>query len=158
MTTLNMAGMANSSSILTSLLKIAFYLSPMLAIFVNNRLVIDFSILTWAFGKVSVVVVTWIIMQCQVILAYPLFIAWVSTRAASKVLDFVWLGIFLLYLGILFAFPINEILNNELPPVSRVIIVMEQVCLGKPTVASKCVLLLVLREGTSRSSTLRQRK
>ena len=105
----------------------------MLAIFFNNRLVIDFSILTWAFGKVSVVVVTWIIMQCQVILGYPLFIAWVSTRAASKVLDFVWLGIFLLYLGILFAFPINEIVNNELPPVSRVIIVMEQVCLGKPS-------------------------
>ena len=89
---------------------------------------IDFSIITWAFGNVSVVVVTWILMQLQVLLAYPLFIAWVSTRAtASRVVDLIWLGIFLVYLSILFVFPLNEILNNDLPPVSRVIITMEQV-------------------------------
>jgi hypothetical protein len=92
------------------------------------RLVVDFSIITWAFGNTSVVVVTWILMQLQALLAYPLFITWVSTRVAGKALDFVWLGIFLVYLVILFVFPLNEILINKLPPVSSVIISMEQVC------------------------------
>ncbi|CAB4012843.1 sterol O-acyltransferase 1-like [Paramuricea clavata] len=94
----------------------------------HGRLVVDFSILTWAFGNTSVVVVTWILMQLQVLLAYPLFIAWVSTRVtAPKVVDLIWLGVFFVYLAILFIFPLNDILSNKLPPVSRVIITMEQI-------------------------------
>ena len=89
---------------------------------------VDFSVITWAFGKTSVVVVTWILMQLQVLLVYPLFITWISTRLATRFMDFIWLGIFLVYLFIFFVFPLNEILKNELPPVSSVIIIMEQVC------------------------------
>lgn len=102
-----------------------------LRLFVISRLVVDFSIVTWAFGNVSVVVVTWILMQLQVIMAYPLFMAWVSTRAsAPRVLDLIWLTVFLVYLAVLFMFPLNEIWSNQLPPVSRTIIIMEQVSLS----------------------------
>jgi hypothetical protein len=34
----------------------------------------------------------------------------------------------------LFIFPLNDISSNKLPPVSRIIITMEQVCLNQPTV------------------------
>lgn len=94
----------------------------------NFRLVVDFSIIFWAFGNVSVVVVTWILMLMQTLLAYPLFVSWVSTRStASRVIDLIWLGIFLLYLIVLFLFPLDAIIRNQLPPVSRAIIIMEQV-------------------------------
>ncbi|XP_028391906.1 sterol O-acyltransferase 1-like isoform X2 [Dendronephthya gigantea] len=94
----------------------------------HGRLVVDFSIIFWAFGNVSVVVVTWLLMQIQTLLAYPLFIGWVSTRSTTtRIVDFIWLGIFFLYLVVLFLFPLNAISNNQLPPVSRVILVMEQI-------------------------------
>ena len=68
-------------------------------------------------------------MQLQALLAYPLFISWVSTRAtASRIMDPIWLGLLFVYLAVLFIFPLNEILSNKLPPVSSIIIIMEQVC------------------------------
>ncbi|XP_046846025.1 sterol O-acyltransferase 1-like isoform X2 [Xenia sp. Carnegie-2017] len=94
----------------------------------HGRFVIDISILTWAFGNVPVVLLTWIAMQVQLLSAYPLFQAWISTRSpSSKVVDFIWLGILIAYVVFLICFPINVIYAHDLPPVSRIIILMEQV-------------------------------
>ena len=67
-------------------------------------------------------------MQLQALSAYPLFCAWVSFRVpGSKITDVGWLIIYIIYVSILIIFPLNEILVNQLPPVSRVIITVEQV-------------------------------
>ena len=91
-------------------------------------LVLDLSILRWAFGKPSAVVSIWLVMKAMAMSAFPLFLAWHSNRHSwLRVPDIVWLFLYITFLVIFVVFPVQEVCQQNLPPASSIIILSEQV-------------------------------
>lgn len=100
----------------------------------HPRLVLDFDLLVYAFGQIPLVVCTWICMFLSVLVVpYTLFHLWSQTQSGSYshpgLCSFLFASIYLLYqlfaLGFL---PTYVVVANSLPPASRFIVIMEQVC------------------------------
>lgn len=95
---------------------------------------LDFDLLVYAFGQIPLVVCTWICMFLSVLVVpYTLFHLWSQTQSGSyshsMLCSFLCASVYLLYqvfgLGFL---PTYIVVTNSLPPASRFIVIMEQVC------------------------------
>ncbi|CAE1295207.1 SOAT [Acanthosepion pharaonis] len=95
----------------------------------KGRLVLDFDLIQWAFGKFPKVMALWVCMQLSTLLiVYPGFYHWSTSRryTSSRLMDFVWLGIFISYQIAFLVLPVTYLSEHNLPPASSVIIVTEQ--------------------------------
>ncbi|KAM4021892.1 sterol O-acyltransferase 1 isoform 1-T1 [Anomaloglossus baeobatrachus] len=98
----------------------------------KNRLVLEFDLLFYAFGKFPIVVSTWICMFLStLIIPYGLFSMWAQGYKASSYRTIRSLFYGLLYLVfqmlILGFCPAYIVLQQNLPPASRFIVILEQV-------------------------------
>ena len=88
----------------------------------------DFSIILWAFGKVSAVTTTWLMMFVYTLTIFPIFQAWVSNQKSWIPLpNIIWILGYGIFMAVFAYFPVVEILKHELPPASTTIVVAEQV-------------------------------
>ncbi|XP_068599375.1 sterol O-acyltransferase 1 [Brachionichthys hirsutus] len=115
-------------------LLILFILSTVVVDFIDEgRLVLDFDLLVYAFGKGPLVVCTWICMFLSALLIpYTLFYQWSQTQSGSyshpKLCSFLFCSVFLLYQALGLGFlPTYVVVTNSLPPASCFIIILEQV-------------------------------
>ncbi|XP_072919419.1 sterol O-acyltransferase 1 [Hemitrygon akajei] len=114
-------------------LLILFIVSTLVMDFIDEgRLVLDFDLLVYAFGRFPIVISTWICMFLSTLLIpYGLFLLWASGYQAAKhkVLRTMFYGaLFLSFqtLG-LWAAPVYTVIHFQLPPASRFIVILEQV-------------------------------
>ena len=92
------------------------------------RISVDLSIITWAFGKVSLVTTTWLMMMMYTLTIFPMIQAWVVNQKSGIPLpNIVWIFAYGIYMAIFAYFPVVEILKADLPPASTTIVVCEQV-------------------------------
>lgn len=97
------------------------------------RLVLDFNLLVYAFGKLPLVVCTWICMFLSVLLVpFTLFHLWSQSQSGShgypRMYSLLFASLYLLYQGLGLGFlPMYVVVTNSLPPASCFIIIMEQV-------------------------------
>ncbi|CAG5861120.1 unnamed protein product [Menidia menidia] len=115
-------------------LLILFILSTLVVDFIDEgRLVLDFDLLVYAFGKFPLVVCTWICMFLSVLLIpYTLFHLWSQSQLGpyghSRLYSLLFGSVFLLYQGLGLGFlPTYVVVTNSLPPASCFIIILEQV-------------------------------
>lgn len=114
-------------------LLILFIVSTLVMDFIDEgRLVLDFDLLVYAFGRFPIVISTWLCMFLSTLLVpYGLFLQWASGYQATKhrVLRTLFFGaLFVLFqtLG-LWAAPLYTVIHFHLPPASRFIVILEQV-------------------------------
>lgn len=89
---------------------------------------LELSILKWAFGKPSTVVSLWLVMKAMALFAFPIFSAWHANRHSWLPLpDLFWLLLYIIYLTVFAIFPVQEVIQHNLPPASSIIILAEQV-------------------------------
>ena len=89
---------------------------------------LELSILKWAFGKPSTVVSIWLVMKAMALFAFPIFSAWHANRHSWLPLpDLFWLLLYITYLTVFAIFPVQEVIQHNLPPASSIIILAEQV-------------------------------
>ena len=89
---------------------------------------LELSILKWAFGKPSTVVSIWLVMKAMALFAFPIFSAWHTNRHSWLPLpDLFWLLLYITYLTVFAIFPVQEVIQHNLPPASSIIILAEQV-------------------------------
>lgn len=94
----------------------------------TGRVAVDFSIILWAFGKVSAVTTTWLMMFVYTLTIFPIFQAWVSNQKSWIPLpNIIWILGYGIFMAVFAYFPVVEILKHELPPASTTIVVAEQV-------------------------------
>ena len=92
------------------------------------RFGVDFSIIVWAFGKIPVVITTWLMMMVYALTIFPLIEAWVFNQKSWIPLpNALWILCYGLYMMIFAYFPVAEILQHDLPTASTIIVVCEQV-------------------------------
>ncbi|KAE8610488.1 hypothetical protein XENTR_v10012146 [Xenopus tropicalis] len=114
-------------------LLILFILSTLVVDFIDEgRLVLEFDLLVYAFGKFPIVISTWLCMFLSTFLIpYGLFSAWARGYRASfhRSIRSVFFGLLFMtfqMLGLGFM-PTYIVLHHDLPPASRFIIILEQV-------------------------------
>nr|QFF91480.1 sterol O-acyltransferase 1 isoform 2 [Potamotrygon motoro] len=114
-------------------LLILFIVSTLVMDFIDEgRLVLDFDLLVYAFGRFPIVISTWSCMFLSTLLIpYGLFLLWASGYQAAKhkVLRTMFYGVLFLSfqtLG-LWAAPVYTVIHFQLPPASRFIVILEQV-------------------------------
>lgn len=89
---------------------------------------LELSILKWAFGKPSTVVSIWLVMKAMALFAFPIFSAWHANRHSWLPFpDLCWLLLYITYLTVFAIFPVQEVIQHNLPPASSIIILAEQV-------------------------------
>ncbi|XP_039623724.1 sterol O-acyltransferase 1 [Polypterus senegalus] len=114
-------------------LLILFIISTLVVDFIDEgRLVLDFSLLVYAFGNFPLVVSTWLCMFLSTFtIPYALLHQWARQyrSARFKRLSCLWAGtLFLIFQTVVLGFlPTYVVLRNNLPPASRFIIILEQV-------------------------------
>ncbi|XP_017262424.1 sterol O-acyltransferase 1 [Kryptolebias marmoratus] len=113
---------------------ILFILSTLVVDFIDEgRLVLDFDLLVYAFGKFPLVVCTWICMFLSVLLVpYNLFNLWCQSQSGSyshhRLHSWLLGSVYLLYQALGLGFlPTYVAVTNSLPPASCFIITLEQV-------------------------------
>lgn len=90
--------------------------------------ILDFSIMFWAFGKPSLVINIWLVLNVMAFLVFPIFRFWQASRMSwLRLPNSAWLVFYLGYIGLFITFPIQEICSHELPPASSIIVLCEQV-------------------------------
>ncbi|KAK2861894.1 hypothetical protein Q5P01_001427 [Channa striata] len=110
-----------------------FCLSTLAVDFIDHgRLVLEFDLLFFAFGKLGTVVWAWTVMFVYTLLVpYYALVFWGSFYHTfpSKVLLSVGTGLILsaLQTCVLSVFPIYVVIENQLPPASRFIVILEQI-------------------------------
>uniref|UniRef100_A0A8C4TB42 Uncharacterized protein n=1 Tax=Erpetoichthys calabaricus TaxID=27687 RepID=A0A8C4TB42_ERPCA len=114
-------------------LLILFIISTLVVDFIDEgRLVLDFSLLVYAFGNFPLVVSTWLCMFLSTFtIPYALLHQWARQyrSARFKGLSCLWAGtLFLIFQTVVLGFlPTYVVLRNNFPPASRFIIILEQV-------------------------------
>lgn len=97
------------------------------------RLVLDFNLLVYAFGKIPLVVCTWICMFLSALLVpFTLFHLWSHSQSGShgypRMYSLLFASLYLLYQGLGLGFlPMYVVVTNSLPPASCFIVILEQV-------------------------------
>ncbi|XP_024939663.1 sterol O-acyltransferase 1 [Cephus cinctus] len=86
------------------------------------------------FGKFPTVINIWLLMKGSTFALYIIFSFWASQRSTlpaktlpRKILDYGCLALFILYQAAFIALPVKAILAEDLPPVSSLVVLMEQV-------------------------------
>lgn len=102
---------------------------------VNPRLVLEFDLLFYAFGKLGTVTVAWAIMFSYTLsVPYYTLLFWGSLyhKVPSKMGLSLGMGLilYLIQTCILGVFPIYVVVHHQLPPASRFIVILEQVSLS----------------------------
>lgn len=100
----------------------------------NPRLVLEFDLLFYAFGKLGTVTVAWAIMFSYTLsVPYYTLLFWGSLyhKVPSKLGLSLGMGLilYLIQTCILGVFPIYVVVHHQLPPASRFIVILEQVSL-----------------------------
>ncbi|XP_043941181.1 sterol O-acyltransferase 1 isoform X2 [Protopterus annectens] len=114
-------------------LLILFIISTLMVDFIDEgRLVLEFDLLVYTFGKFPIVLSTWLVMFFStLVVPYMLLLQWARHHHTSKhrtLCTFVFGIAFLLFqVFILGCGPVYVVLHHDLPPASRFIIIMEQV-------------------------------
>ncbi|XP_004478293.2 sterol O-acyltransferase 1 isoform X2 [Dasypus novemcinctus] len=114
-------------------LLIIFILSTLVVDYIDEgRLVLEFSLLSYAFGKFSVVVWTWWAMFLATLsIPYFLFHRWTSgyRKSSHPAIHSLFHGLLFMFfqIGILGFGPTYVILAYTLPPASRFIVILEQI-------------------------------
>ena len=99
-----------------------------ICVFFIYRISVDFSIITWAFGKMPQVTSIWLMMIVYTLTAFPLFQACKANRKSWIPLPLpMWILCYLIYMSTFIYFPVAEISSHNLPPASTIILVAEQV-------------------------------
>ncbi|XP_033120202.1 sterol O-acyltransferase 1-like isoform X2 [Anneissia japonica] len=95
---------------------------------VHGRIMVNFNIISWAFGNLPGVLWIWGIMQLYtMVIVFSLFQYWANERHKTMHLpDVVWLCFYILLQLVFFIFPIHAVVHNQLPPASSIIILAEQ--------------------------------
>lgn len=101
----------------------------------NPRLVLEFDLLFYAFGKLGTVTVAWAIMFSYTLsVPYYTLLFWGSLyhKVPSKMGLSLGMGLilYLIQTCILGVFPIYVVVHHQLPPASRFIVILEQVSLS----------------------------
>lgn len=97
-----------------------------------DRLVLEFDLLFYAFGKLGTVTWAWAVMFAYTLLVpYYTLVFWGSVyhRSSSKLgLSLVTgLALFAVQTYVLGHFPVHVVMHYQLPPASRFIVILEQV-------------------------------
>ncbi|XP_013376616.1 PREDICTED: sterol O-acyltransferase 1 [Chinchilla lanigera] len=112
---------------------IIFILSTLVVDYIDEgRLVLEFNLLFYAFGKLSIVIWTWSAMFLTTLsVPYFLFQCWAHgyRKSSHPIISSVVYGLFFTFfpLGILGVGPTYVVLAYALPPASRLIIILEQI-------------------------------
>ncbi|XP_021121011.1 sterol O-acyltransferase 1 isoform X1 [Heterocephalus glaber] len=112
---------------------IIFILSTLVVDYIDEgRLVLEFNLLSYAFGKLTIVIWTWWAMFLTTLsFPYFLFQCWANgyRKSSHPVISSVVYGLFFTFfqLGILGVGPTYIVLAYALPPASRFIIILEQI-------------------------------
>ncbi|XP_065193592.1 sterol O-acyltransferase 1-like [Sycon ciliatum] len=98
----------------------------------HGRLVLNFSMLLWAFEQMPIVITTWIVMKSTTLAVYPLFLGYVDIRGSARgtnrrLVDGAYLSGYIFFLGVFLVGPVFIIARNQIPPGSALIILCEQV-------------------------------
>lgn len=114
-------------------LLIIFIISTLIVDFLDEgRLVLDFDLLVYTFGKLPVVICSWIFMFFStLVVPYMLLVHWARHHHTSNyrtLRTFVYGTAFVLFqMMIMGCGPVYIVLHYDLPPASRFIVIMEQV-------------------------------
>lgn len=97
-----------------------------------DRLVLEFDLLFYAFGKLGTVIWAWVVMFAYTLLVpYYTLVFWGSRyhRSSSKLGPSLVTGLALsaVQTYVLGHFPIHVVVHYQLPPASRFIVILEQV-------------------------------
>ncbi|CAF0868416.1 unnamed protein product, partial [Didymodactylos carnosus] len=97
----------------------------------NGRINLNFELIFWCFGKLHVALFTWLVMQLSTaVIVYLCFYAWATNRVKYsnrlKLYDITWLCIYVTYLIAFFVLPCREVVLNELPVASALVVLLEQ--------------------------------
>ncbi|KAM9408179.1 sterol O-acyltransferase 2 [Pholidichthys leucotaenia] len=98
----------------------------------QSRLVLEFDLLFFAFGKLGVVIMAWVPMFLYTLLVpYYTLVFWGSLYHTfpSKLLLSLGVGLILsaIQMCVLGVFPVYMVVQNQLPPASRLIVILEQI-------------------------------
>jgi sterol O-acyltransferase len=110
---------------------IVFMLNTLVYDFMDQgRVVLDFHLIVWTFGKFPIVMSIWMYMAFSTsLIVFPLFTHWANNRKPGRVywVDYVWLGAYIIYQVLFLVLPVRTLHAHELPPASTVVVVTEQV-------------------------------
>ncbi|XP_026559095.1 sterol O-acyltransferase 1 isoform X2 [Pseudonaja textilis] len=112
---------------------VLFILSTLVVDYIDEgRLVLEFDFLVYSFGKISIVIPTWLCMFSSTLLVpYVLFVRWAQGFHSSshKIIRSTLFGtLFVMFQTVCLGFgPTYIVLVYDLPPASRFIIILEQV-------------------------------
>jgi sterol O-acyltransferase len=96
----------------------------------QGRVVLDFQLIVWTFGKFPIVMSIWMYMAFSTsLIVFPLFMYWANNRKPGRVywVDYVWLGAYIVYQVLFLVLPVRTLHGHQLPPASTVVVVTEQV-------------------------------
>ncbi|KAF6030048.1 SOAT1 [Bugula neritina] len=86
------------------------------------------SLISWGFGKFSLVISIWLCMLTSTISIFPIFNMWRQLRPSStKLLDRAFLLFYIAYLAAFLCVPVWALAEYDLPPVSTLVVAIEQV-------------------------------
>jgi len=96
----------------------------------QGRVVLDFQLIVWTFGKFPMVISIWLYMTFSTTgVVYPMFMYWASCRKHGRAywVDYVWLCAYIVYQILFLVLPVRTISLHQLPIASTVVVVTEQV-------------------------------
>lgn len=110
---------------------VLLFLNTVIYDFVDTgKINLDFELIQWTFASFHTVMAIWAVMKLStLLLLYPGFQYWAYNRPSknSGLWDYAWLVAYILYLCMLFYLPVVKVIENNLPPASSVVVLMEQV-------------------------------
>lgn len=110
---------------------IVFMLNTLVCDFMDQgRVVLDFQLIMYSFGKFPLVMSIWFTMASSTsLIVYPLFQYWAYNRRPGKAywFDYSWLLLYIIYQLIFLVLPVKTIHTHNIPAASSVVIVTEQV-------------------------------
>lgn len=110
---------------------IVFMLNTLVCDFMDQgRVVLDFQLIMFSFGKFPLVMSVWFCMASSTaLIVYPLFQYWAYNRKPGKAywVDYVWLLLYIIYQLIFLVVPVKTVHTHSIPAASSVVIVTEQV-------------------------------
>ncbi|XP_031570639.1 sterol O-acyltransferase 1-like [Actinia tenebrosa] len=94
----------------------------------TGSIILDFSVMAWAFGKASTVINIWLVMNIMAFLVFPMFYFWHKNSCSwLRIPNKIWLIVYVAFIVLFIVFPIQEICLHDLPPVSSIIVSCEQI-------------------------------
>ncbi|ESP01933.1 hypothetical protein LOTGIDRAFT_172306 [Lottia gigantea] len=102
----------------------------------TGRPVLDFALIQWNFGQFPKVIALWLCMKgSTTVIVYPVFYHWANSRTPGKarLWDYLWLGVYIIYMISFTILPLTYLFEYKFPPTSSIIITCEQLRLMMKT-------------------------